>query len=89
MLQELIVKARKKIGGGRQMSKWLSIKERKPSAEYGESESVLTVDSIGEMRVAYWDGGNWCLPNGNIINPGCVFPITHWMPLPEPPKEFL
>lgn len=66
--------------------RWIPVTERKPFAEYGESDAVLTVDSLGEMRVACWDGGNWVLTNGNFIESTMKFPITHWMPLPEPPK---
>ena len=69
------------------MPRWIPVTERKPFAEYGESDAVLTVDSLGEMRVACWDGGNWVLTNGNFIESTVKFPITHWMPLPEPPKE--
>ena len=65
---------------------WISVKERYPFAEYGESDSVLTVDTLGSMRVAYFDGGNWCEPSGNCITNVRKFPITHWMPLPSPPE---
>jgi hypothetical protein len=67
--------------------KWIPVTERKPFAKYGESDAVLTVDSLGEMRVACWDGGNWVLANGNFIESTMKFPITHWMPLPEYPKK--
>lgn len=65
---------------------WINCKERKPFTEYGESDSVLTVDTLGVMRVAYWDGGNWCMPDGEIIETAAKFPITHWKPLPECPE---
>lgn len=67
--------------------KWIPVTERLPEAEYGESEDVLTIDSLKVMRVAYFDGGNWCYPTGEVISTTCKFHITHWMPLPEPPKE--
>ena len=68
-------------------SEWIPVTERLPEAEYGESEDVLTIDSLKVMRVAYFDGGNWCFPTGEPIETVTEFPITHWMPLPEPPKE--
>lgn len=67
--------------------KWIPVEARMPEAEYGESEDVLTIDSLKVMRVAYFDGGNWCYPTGEVISTTCKFHITHWMPLPEPPKE--
>lgn len=66
--------------------KWIPVEERLPEHEYGESTSVLTVDLFGVMRVAYFDGGNWCCPSGEALTTMRVAPITHWMPLPEPPK---
>ena len=66
---------------------WIPVTERLPEHEYGESTSVLTVDLYGVMRVTYFDGGNWCWPSGEALTTMRVAPITHWMPLPEPPKE--
>ena len=66
--------------------KWIPVTERLPEHEYGESTSVLTVDLYGVMRVTYFDGGNWCFPTGEALTTMRVAPITHWMPLPEPPK---
>lgn len=66
---------------------WISTKKRYPLAGYGEGEDVLTVDSVGDRRVLYFDGRNWCWPNGKPLLTSTVFPITHWMPFPEPPKE--
>ena len=65
---------------------WIPVTERLPEHEYGESTSVLTVDLFGVMRVTYFDGGNWCWPSGEALTTMRVAPITHWMPLPEPPK---
>ena len=62
------------------MSKWISVKERLPEA----LEAVLIVyaptnEAIGDYRMECW---NW--PIDAVY--GTQF-ITHWMPLPEPPKE--
>ena len=65
---------------------WVSCSHDMPYAEFGESSSVLTIDSFGLMRVAYFDGGNWCEPSGEAIRNTMKFPITHWMPLPDPPN---
>jgi len=65
--------------------RWIPVTERLPEAEYGEGQSVLTVDICGEQRVLYFDGGNWCWPTGEPLKTSRSFPVTHWMPLPEPP----
>lgn len=67
--------------------RWIPVMERLPKAECGEGQSVLTVDVCGEQRVLYFDGGNWCWPTGEALKTSRSFPVTHWMPLPEPPKE--
>jgi hypothetical protein len=67
--------------------RWIPVTERLPEHSYGESNSVLTVSSLGTMRVLYFDGGNWCYPTGEALTTAGKFPVTHWMPLPEPPKE--
>lgn len=61
--------------------KWIS--DRLPHSEFGESDEVLTISEMGVMRVLYFDGGCWCYPTGEVFR----YRITHWMPLPEPPKE--
>lgn len=71
--------------GGEVMNNWISVKDRFPEAKYGESNSVLTVSETGVIDVFYFDGGCWCKPTGEIRN--MCTKITHWMPLPELPKE--
>ena len=40
-------------------------------------------DTYDFFNVVYWEKGvGWCLNDGNCIK----WPITHWMPLPEPPE---
>jgi hypothetical protein len=63
--------------------RWIPVSERLPFAEYGESDDVFTVSELGVMRVLYFDGGCWCYQTGEC----CPHKVTHWMPLPEPPKE--
>ncbi len=65
--------------------KWISVKNKLPNAEYGESKDVLTINSMGVMRVMNFDGGCWCYPTMEPY--ASAFKITHWMPLPELSKE--
>ena len=70
---------------GTHQTGWINTKNQMPITKYGESDSVLTVDTLGEMRVLYFDGGNWCWPTGEALNTAQTFPVTHWMALPERP----
>lgn len=66
------------------MSKWISVKERLPtsSAKYiacvrdrNDAKWTVCADWSCEMR-------SWFGEFGEIKNK-----VTHWMPLPDPPKE--
>ena len=67
------------------MSKWISVKERLPERGY----KVLTVNGHGYIRIfALWEkaGREWCwIDEAGHFNH--VNDITHWMPMPELPKE--
>lgn len=78
--------------------KWISVKERLPEAGH----DVLVVTNKGEQVVATWheDQQSFCPSLTFVSGYDCGIddiPIvanhsyeesaTHWMPLPEPPKE--
>jgi hypothetical protein len=48
---------------------------------------VMTYRAAGLMAIAEkipldaWYGGGWCCTDGNFL-----LDVTHWMPLPDPPK---
>lgn len=69
---------------------WISVEDRMPDTvpcnagtEY--SEAVIVWTNGNKAMIAVYDGIDWICP--------CDFweawgeEITHWMPLPEPPKE--
>jgi hypothetical protein len=73
------------IANGVTVQKWIPVSERLP--EHGEV--VLCYMSFKEARALQWDnasrywlgyesGDDWSKAN-----------VTHWMPLPEPPKEVI
>lgn len=64
-------------------NEWVSVEERLPYAEYGESDTVLCYTDIGVEKLLYFDGGNWCFPTGETF----LHKVTHWMPLPAPPPN--
>lgn len=76
------------------MSEWISVKDRLPD----EGEIALTVCDNGKMFLLqkvsdemfgvpiYW---NYCCGFDKELGPNesYCYDITHWMPLPAPPKE--
>lgn len=65
-------------------SGWISVKDKLP--EVGDwDKNVLTINDVGQFRVAYYDGHCWRNSIGEIVD--WLAPITHWMPLPCPPQE--
>ena len=57
------------------MPKWISVNEQLPK----EFATVLIMrDDIKQACVGWLIGGCWSVPKG--------VRVTHWMPLPEPPK---
>lgn len=63
--------------------KWIPVSEWLPSHE----DDVLVCFSDGYVCGAYYDviTEEWIHEDGTPVNDR--YTITHWMPLPEPPKE--
>jgi len=70
------------------MSEWINIKDKLP--EYGEEVLVEVNGHRGPSwrnnhnLVAYLTQGGCWLEERHGVNP---LSVTHWMPLPPPPKE--
>ena len=65
---------------------WISVKDKLPKAttNYKNKLYVLLVDAKGRMSVGYrlhYDSGETMFITAKPIGE-----VTHWMPLPEPPK---
>lgn len=68
------------------INQWISVEERMPEPDTSVLVSVPDYDSSRRILVAMYDDfwgwrGQW---DGAI---SMRTQITHWMPLPEPPKE--
>lgn len=71
------------------MNKWISVEDRLPEKEgnyivaekKGNGETYVT-----ERGLLHWaNGPSWCLSwQEQYVH---EIKVTHWMPLPEPPKE--
>ena len=60
------------------MSEWISVKDRLPI------EEIDVLAFAGECQVVLYRAGRWLYDDAWFAHDE---PITHWMPLPEPPKE--
>ena len=64
-------------------SEWISVEDRLPSKEELERSqfhNFLTANEFGEVREAVFTGEYFAKLGS------CLSGVTHWMPLPEPPK---
>ena len=71
------------IDHGVTAQEWISVKDRLPEEK---------VNCIVYYQHAYCDNdGYWaigiCFYDGEKFQMGLSYKVTHWMPLPEPPKE--
>lgn len=64
---------------------WISVNDRLPEKE---QKVLVFYKAIGEKNRIHNDviATNWRKSNGDFI-PCRDYEITHWMPLPEPPKD--
>jgi hypothetical protein len=60
---------------------WISVKDRLPEA--GSGLLIVYQSSLKELGTSYYDDDMWCSSLWPIVSKH----ITHWMPLPQPPKE--
>lgn len=65
---------------------WISVKKRWPAE--GQQVLVTIKDESGDTSYSYTTTG-WHISTGDhwIVDNELTGWVTHWMPLPEPPKE--
>ena len=66
------------IGGLTMEMEWISVKDRLPE----RMQPVIVCRDNGKVEQGYRDVGDWWKVYGTRTKN-----VTHWMPLPEPPKE--
>lgn len=62
--------------------RWISVEERLPE-DYEDVVIIMRNGASSWYRVAYREYGGWSFGGGRRAPDE----VTHWMPLPEPPKE--
>ena len=74
------------IANGVTVQEWISVKDRLPEENYdGSVNAVLVTDGLVQ-HIAYFARGEWRFAESGEIKEPMWYSITHWMPLPEPPK---
>lgn len=74
------------VSNGVTVQEWISVDDRLP--EYSNdrfADSVLVTDGFVQ-HMAYFVGGEWRFAESGEIKEPMWYRITHWMPLPQPPK---
>ena len=63
--------------------KWISVEERLPDEDdlMNNGEFIVMIKGAVNATTLLFDGGEW------TDEAGTPYPVTHWMPLPEPPGE--
>ena len=71
---------------GGKMNEWISVKDRLPD----NTNVVLVYDlrisrgiNVPKIRFGFYFGNTWHRSEGT----GWKIDVSHWMPLPNPPKE--
>ena len=72
--------AEKLISNGVTVQEWIPIKDRLPK---NEKEDVLIALRWGMVDIGWYEEGKWSSEFVNEYEDG---EVTHWMPLPQPPK---
>ena len=60
--------------------KWIPVSERLPE----NGDTVIVCDTREDYVNSFWYDHGWWYNEGHRVS---LEEITHWMPLPEPPKE--
>lgn len=73
------------IANGVTVQEWISVKDRLPEEK---------VDCIVHYKHAYCDNDDYwaigmCFYDGEKFQFDPAYKVTHWMPMPEPPKEVI
>lgn len=70
-----------------EMPRWISVEERLPEAHADGSVDAELVTDGEFIHMAYYAHGQWIFCESGEMKEPMWNTVTHWMPLPEPPKE--
>lgn len=92
---DALEKANAEIERLRKAQRWIPVTERLPTGcgYYLSVVERIAPDELGgnntRVKIMRWLGADWRYPTHipKWINEAITETVTHWMPLPEPPKE--
>ena len=67
------------------MSEWISVKDKKPDCGISVIGVLKDPDGLPPVSECFYISSEFDNPYFPLF--GSIQEITHWMPLPEPPKE--
>ena len=67
--------------------KWISVKDRLPEAYDDGSVDASLVTNGYVIHMAYYARDTWFFCESGEMAEPMFYNVTHWMPLPEAPKE--
>ena len=74
------------IAHGVTVQEWISVDDRLPEENNDGSVNAVLVTDGFVQHMAYFARGEWRFAESGEIKEPMWYSITHWMPLPEPPK---
>ena len=83
------------IANGVTIQKWISVEKRLPERDatktdnFGRPKSVRVLCTCKQRSGKVFVKEGYCVWDGDHVYwsiPGSIDDVTHWMPLPEPPK---
>ena len=74
------------ISNGVTVQEWISVDDRLPEENHDGSVNAVLVTDGFVQHMAYFARGEWRFAESGEIKEPMWYSITHWMPLPEPPK---
>ena len=75
------------IANGVTIQRWIPVTERSPEKNDDGSVNTVLVTNGYIQHMAYFEHGIWRFTENGEMKEPMFYDITHWMPLPEPPKE--
>lgn len=68
---------------------WISVKDKLPQKGENGFPTVIVYTKVGEVAVGFLDcrSHEWWVLHDYDACAEFSSDVTHWMPLPEPPKE--
>lgn len=67
------------------MNKWISLQEKEPKVD--NDKTILVWTNYGARFAMYKENGLQVYSMGKESKYAEMFEVTHWMDIPEPPKQ--